>query len=441
MKSQQIQSYIKNAGISELNDLQKEALEVNEKKQDVILYAPTGSGKTLAFLLPMISNLNESIDGIQLLIVSPTRELALQIDAVFKSLKSNFSSLVVYGGHSFTNERNSLTGNPSILIGTPGRVVDHIQKQTVDLSQTSYLVLDEFDKILEMGFQVEMEKILYELTSVKKKFLVSATPSFEVPSFMKLSDSYRFGIEKSELPSKLKNFEILFDDPSEKMEVLKYLICQECHDLTIIFCNHREAVERLSYFLQENGIFNSLYHGGLDQEERERALIKFRNGSVQYLVTTDLGSRGLDIENVKHVIHYQLPSTEDAYIHRNGRTARMNESGNSYIMKGREQVLPEFLNTNAEILHIKIANEEQVPFPTEWLTLYVGAGKKDKINKIDIVGFLGQKGKLSKGDIGLIHVLDKTAYVAVKRTKVKSVLKLIQNERIKGKKVKIAVSR
>lgn len=210
MKSQQIQSYIKNAGISELNDLQKEALVVNEKKQDVILYAPTGSGKTLAFLLPMISNLNESIDGIQLLIVSPTRELALQIDAVFKSLKSNFSSLVVYGGHSFTNERNSLTGNLSILIGTPGRVVDHFQKQTVDLSQTTFLVLDEFDKILEMGFQVEMEKILDELSSVKKKFLVSATPNFEIPSFMKMLNPYRFGIEKSALPSKLKTYEILF---------------------------------------------------------------------------------------------------------------------------------------------------------------------------------------------------------------------------------------
>ncbi len=401
MKSQQIQSYIKNAGISELNDLQKEALVVNEKKQDVILYAPTGSGKTLAFLLPMISNLNEFIDGIQLLIVSPTRELALQIDAVFKSLKSNFSSLVVYGGHSFTNERNSLTGNPSILIGTPGRVVDHIQKQTVDLSQTTFLVLDEFDKILEMGFQVEMEKILDELSSVKKKFLVSATPNFEIPSFMKMLNPYRFGIEKSALPSKLKNYEILFDDPSEK---------------------------------------NSLYHGGLDQEERERALIKFRNGSVQYLVTTDLGSRGLDIENVKHVIHYQLPTTEDAYIHRNGRTARMNESGTAYIMKGREQVLPVFLNSNTEILHIKIATEEQIPFPTEWLTLYVGAGKKDKVNKIDIVGFLGQKGKLGKGEIGLINVLDHSAYVAVKKSKVKSALKLIQNERLKGKKVKIAIS-
>lgn len=441
MKGKQIHSYITNAGISELNGLQKQALEINEKQQDVILYAPTGSGKTLAFLLPMLLNLKENIEGIQLLILSPTRELALQIDAVFKSLKSNFTSLVMYGGHSFSNERNSLMGKPSVLIGTPGRIVDHIQKQTVDLSQTSYVILDEFDKILEMGFHVEMEKIMNELKGVRKKFLVSATPNFEVPSFMKMLNPYRFGIEKVELASKLKTFEILFDDPSEKMDVLKDLICQECHDMTIIFCNHREAVERVSFFLQDNGILNSLYHGGLDQDERERALVKFRNGSVQYLVTTDLGSRGLDVEDVKHVIHYQLPTTEDVFIHRNGRTARMNKSGHSYIMKSRDQLLPDFFNSNAEILQVKITTEEQVPFPTEWLTLYVGAGKKDKVNKVDIVGFLGQKGKLSKGDIGLIHVLDKTAFVAVKRSKVKSLLKLIQNERIKGKKVKIAVSR
>ena len=186
MKGKQIHSYIKNAGISELNGLQKQALKINEKQQDVILYAPTGSGKTLAFLLPMLLNLKENIEGIQLLILSPTRELALQIDAVFKSLKSNFTSLVMYGGHSFSNERNSLMGKPSVLIGTPGRIVDHIQKQTVDLSQTSYVILDEFDKILEMGFHVEMEKIMNELKGIRKKFLVSATPNFEVPSFMNM---------------------------------------------------------------------------------------------------------------------------------------------------------------------------------------------------------------------------------------------------------------
>ncbi len=207
----------------------------------------------------------------------------------------------------------------------------------------------------------------------------------------------------------------------------------------IVFCNHRDAVERISDYLNEKGIYATFYHGGMDQEERERALIQFRNGSVSYLITTDLAARGLDIPEMKHVIHYHLPLKEDEFTHRNGRTARMKSTGNAYILLHESEKKVEYLEYN--LAKMNLSETHKLPKKPLFQTIYISGGKKNKLNKFDIVGFFSQKGKLEKDDLGLIEVKDFVSFAAVKFSKVKDLLTLIRDEKMKGKKFKIEVAR
>jgi len=208
---------------------------------------------------------------------------------------------------------------------------------------------------------------------------------------------------------------------------------------TIIFCNHRESVERTSNWLKEKDIVNVFYHGALEQPERDAALCKFRNGTANVLVTTDLASRGLDIANIRYIIHYHLPGSEAVFTHRNGRTARMDASGTAILILSPEESLPAYITDTVE--EIELPETPVLPDKPQWSTLFIAAGKKDKVNKIDIVGFLSNKGRLKKEDIGLIEVKDFTSFVAVKKIKVSNTLQLIKDEKIKNKKIKIAVAK
>jgi superfamily II DNA/RNA helicase len=225
----------------------------------------------------------------------------------------------------------------------------------------------------------------------------------------------------------------------DKIGSLFNLICSLKSQSALIFCNHRDAAERISDTLNEKGIYATYYHGGMDQDERERALIQFRNGSVSYLVTTDLAARGLDIPEMKHVIHYHLPSKEDEFTHRNGRTARMLASGTAYIIAHESEKKMDYIDYGMESL--KVENSTSLPKPPEFQTIYISGGKKNKLNKIDIVGFFSQKGKLEKDDLGLIEVKDFISFAAVKFNKVKDLLQNIREEKMKGKKYKIEVAR
>jgi ATP-independent RNA helicase DbpA len=225
---------------------------------------------------------------------------------------------------------------------------------------------------------------------------------------------------------------------TDKLETLFDLICKIGSKPTLVFCNHRDAVDRISQTLWNSGLEHDVFHGGMDQEDRELALLKFRNGSHRLLITTDLASRGLDIPEIEYVIHYQLPHTKEAFLHRNGRTARMNATGTAYLILS-EGENPSFLESAPEIETLPA--EPELPENTQWVTLYIAAGKKDKINKIDIVGLLLKKGELQKEDLGRIEVSDFAAYAAVKRNRVNSLLSKIKNEKLKNRKVKIEISR
>lgn len=420
--------------ITKLNQMQEASLAATKKGNDILVLAPTGSGKTLAFLLSVLNNLNKESKGVQCLILVPSRELALQIEQVFKQMGTGFKVNCCYGGHAIKTERNNLEQPPAVLIGTPGRIAYHLRHQNFDESTITSLVLDEFDKALEFGFTEDMSFIIGQLLSLKQRILTSATAMDEIPAFTRLKDAVTINYLKDAkiVPDlKLKKVQTT---PEDKLNSLFQLICKIGSKTTLIFCNHREIVDRISDLLIDKDLAHDIFHGGMEQDERERALLKFRNGSIKILITTDLAARGLDIPEVEFIIHYQLPYTEDAFLHRNGRTARMNAKGTVYLIMVPDEKFP-FLK--ADIETETIGGKYALPQDSVWQTLYISAGKKDKVNKIDIVGFLLKKGGLEKEDVGLIEVKDQASYVAVKRAKVLKTIKALSNEKIKNKKVKI----
>jgi ATP-dependent RNA helicase DeaD len=428
-----------NLGIKNLNEMQEVAQNTILNDTNVLLLSPTGSGKTLAFLLPIFQMLQEEITTVQCLILVPSRELGLQIEQVWKKMGTNYKVNVCYGGHSIDTEIKNLSNPPALLIGTPGRIADHLERATFKTDSIVTLILDEFDKSLQLGFHEQMSFIISRLSKLNKRILVSATSGIEIPKYTRVInptvlDFIPFEEEKTNLSMKM-----VVSANKDKIESLFDLICSLQSESAIIFCNHRDAAERISDTLTQKGIYATYYHGGMDQDERERALIQFRNGSVSYLITTDLAARGLDIPEMKHVIHYHLPSKEDEFTHRNGRTARMLASGTAYIIIHESEKQLDYIDYKMAVL--KVVNSNKLPKAPVFQTIYISGGKKTKLNKIDIVGFFSQKGKLEKGDLGLIEVKDFISFAAVKSSKVKDLLHAIKDEKMKGKKFKIEVAR
>jgi superfamily II DNA/RNA helicase len=435
-----IKKILANLKIDELNQMQLASLEANKKNEDVILLSTTGSGKTLAFLLPLIQLLKKDNKAVQALIIVPSRELAIQIDDVFRKMQAGFKVTLCYGGHKREIEETNLIQAPAVIIGTPGRIADHLRRNNFSTEAVETLILDEFDKSLELGFQEEMEFIINSLKNINKRILTSATESVVVPEFIGLKNALRLNYLDLVIENAIGlEVKTVFSEDKDKADTLFKLICFLGNRSTIIFCNHRESVERTSDILSDKGIVTVFYHGGMEQQERDSALCKFRNGTSNILVTTDLAARGLDIPNIRNIIHYHLPQSEDIFTHRNGRTARMEASGTAFVIYSAEEILPAYITANATPQLLVDKNE--LPEKPKWSTLFIAAGKKDKVNKIDIVGFLGQKGELKKEDIGLIEVKDFFSFVAIKKIKVSEVLQLIKNEKIKNKKVKIEVAK
>ncbi|WP_111636020.1 DEAD/DEAH box helicase [Pedobacter cryoconitis] len=432
-----VEKVLGNLKIASLNEMQLAAIAATSKGKDVVLLAPTGSGKTLGFLLPVLKNLDAATKGVQALILVPSRELALQIEQVFKQMGTGFKVNCCYGGHPVKTERNNFEQPPAVLIGTPGRIAYHLRKENFDESSITTLVLDEFDKALEFGFQEDMAYIIGNMRSLKQRMLTSATQMEAIPDFTGLKSSVEINFLKDVKVAPDLKLKKVMTTAEDKLDTLFELICKIGNKTTLLFCNHRETVDRISDLLIDKDLAHDIFHGGMEQDERERALLKFRNGSIKILITTDLASRGLDIPEVEYIIHYQLPYTEDAFLHRNGRTARMNAKGTAYLMMTEEDKYP-FLKSDIEIEKLK--GNYQLPKDSQWQTLYIAAGKKDKVNKIDIVGLLLKKGGLEKDDVGLIEVKDQSSYVAVKRSMVNKVLAALANEKIKNRKVKIEVA-
>jgi superfamily II DNA/RNA helicase len=430
---------LNNLQIDALNDMQLAAIEANEKNDNVILLADTGSGKTIGFLMPVLSLLDTAKGKTQALVIVPSRELALQIEQVFKKMGTPFKVTCCYGGHLRETEENNLVEAPALLIGTPGRLADHIRRGNISTATIETLVLDEFDKSLELGFKEEISFIISQLPGIKKRILTSATEAVEIPAFLGMEAPARLNFTTGNTDTEKLWVKKLLSAEKDKADTLFRLICLLGNRSTIVFCNHRESVDRTSALLKEKGLVNVFYHGALEQQERDSALCKFRNGTSNVLVTTDLASRGLDIPNIRYIVHYHLPATEDVYTHRNGRTARMDASGTVILIVGPDEKLPAYVPADTEA--VELPEHAVLPEKPKWSTLFIGAGKKDKVNKIDIVGFLSHKGELKKEDIGLIEVKDFFSFVAIRKSKASTTLQLVKAEKIKGKKVRIDVAK
>jgi ATP-independent RNA helicase DbpA len=433
-----IEKILSKLKIDSLNEMQLAAIEAISKNDNIILLSSTGSGKTLAFLIPLLQKLDRGINKTQALIIVPSRELALQIEQVFRSLGTDLKITCCYGGHLRETEENNLIQPPALLVGTPGRLADHIRRGNITTDSIHTLVLDEFDKSLESGFWEEIVFIVESLKDLSKRILTSATEAVEVPDFIRLTSPVRLNFLSGDKENKL-SMRTVSSPEKDKSETLFKLICSIGNKSIIVFCNHREAVERTSDLLSKKGIVNEYYHGAMEQQERDSALCKFRNGTVNVLVTTDLASRGLDIPNIKYIVHYHLPATEEIFIHRNGRTARMDAGGTAVLILSTEEKLPAYFKDDVENIHLQ--DNYELPEKPKWSTLFIAAGKKDKVNKIDIVGFLSKKGQLKKDDIGIIDVKDFFSFVAIRKLKVSNTLQLIKDQKIKNKKVKIEVAR
>ncbi|MBP7477885.1 MAG: DEAD/DEAH box helicase [Chitinophagales bacterium] len=428
-------THLANLGIETLNPMQEEALASIREATQTIIIAPTGSGKTVAFLLPMVELLKREEKGIQCIILAPTRELAIQIEQVWKKMGTGYKVNAFYGGHSMRVEKQSLSEPPAVLIGTPGRIADHLTRRTLDLRGVHALILDEFDKSLAMGFQDQMSYIIQNLRHLQTKVLVSATESVDIPEFVGIENPTKINYSNDvESESKLIVHTVKLPG-KDKMAGLVDLLSHLGMSSTIMFCNHRESVEKTSDYLKSKGIENAFFHGGMDQIDREKVLIQFRNGSATFLVATDLAARGLDIESVKNIIHVELPFLEEDFIHRNGRTARMNADGNAFLLMHSEERLPKFIEEVPSEYIVK--KSLTLPPPSVWTTLYFSGGKKDKLSKGDIMGFLSKTGGLERDEIGLIEQLDFMSFAAVKRNTLKKLLPILQLEKVKGKKYKI----
>lgn len=417
--------------IEKLNAMQEEAQDVILSNPEIVLLSPTGTGKTLAFLLPIIAELDINCPEVQVLIVVPSRELAIQIEQVIREMGTGYKANAVYGGRAGSKDKTEIKHRPAILIGTPGRIADHLRRENFSAEFVSTLVLDEFDKSLEIGFESEMKEILALLPKVQKKILTSATQEVEIPKFVGLSNPVVIDyLHEGNLQLKVKT--ILSASP-DKLETLAELLCHLGNQPGIVFCNFKDTIQDVSDFLNYHNIGHGLFYGGMEQKDRERALIKFRNGTHQLIVATDLAARGIDVPEIKFIIHFQLPLRAHEFTHRNGRTARMFNDGTAYVIKGRNENLPDFVE-NAEVEEIQ---EAPIPLPSIWKTLFVSGGRKDKISKGDIAGVFMKQGKLTSDQIGTIEIKTDCAFVAVHASEVNRLIKLVDNSRLKNKKVRV----
>lgn len=424
-------SILNKLGIKNLNPMQEAAQKAIATHQDIVLLSPTGTGKTLAFLLPMLAKLKPQSKAVQTLIITPSRELAIQIEQVFREMGTGYKANCVYGGRPMSKDKIELAHTPTVLIGTPGRIADHLRKDSFDTYEISTLILDEFDKSLEVGFEDEMSEIVRLLPAVDQKILTSATQEIDIPDFVGIQNPEEINF-LSEKKSQLVIEKVLSPD-KDKLKTLVDTLCHIGNKSGIIFCNFKDSIARVSDYLSEHEISHGCFYGGLEQKDRERALIKFRNGTHQILIATDLAARGLDIPEIDFLIHYQLPLKVEEFTHRNGRTARMHKEGTAYVIQWKKEELPEFIKTDA-VTHLQY---NTLPEPSPWKTLFISGGRQDKISKGDIAGLLIKKGNLQGNEVGVIELKHDCAFVAIKTQNTNAVLQKVNNQRLKKKKVRI----
>lgn len=450
-----IEKILSKLKIEDLNPMQQESvMAILRTYDDVVILSPTGSGKTLAYLLPLLELVSQvdrrdemAEHGPLAVVVVPGRELALQTVTVMQDMGTGLRGMALYGGRPTMDEHRQLRQvKPHVVFVTPGRFNDHADKGNLATLFVKYLVIDEFDKCLAMGFQNEMKRLRASLRHLERLILLSATDAEEIPRFVDMNHIQRidYRVKEEQVPERVDAF-VVRSTEKDKLDTLRMLLLDRGDESSVVFLNYRDSVERTANYLREQGFTVSAFHGGLDQEQREAQLYRFSNGSSNVLVCTDLASRGLDIPDIQNIIHYHIPLGEEGYIHRVGRTARWDKSGNTFFILSPGEHVPDYIQGASAMpaYDLKATTGENgllppVPSP-RMVTIYIGKGKKDKISKGDILGFLCKKGNLTNEDIGRIDVKERYAYVAVSREKVTELLQNVAGEKIKGVKTIVEV--
>lgn len=441
-----LQSIGRRHGVEELNPMQKAV--TSAKAERIILLSPTGSGKTLAFAVPLVSRLGKPDGKVQAVVIAPSRELVLQIAEVIRPIAlghdgatadgASYKTVALYGGHPMQEEINSLSVVPDIIVATPGRLLDHALRGTVDLAPVRQLVLDEYDKALELGFHDQMRRIVKRMRSLRYVTLTSATPLAEMPDFIDMSQAKVIDYsQRGSAPRSRTEILLVKSDNKDKLEALGNLLGSLPNGRTIVFVNHRESAERVWQYLKKSGYPVGLYHGGLDQLQREIAIDMLNNGTTPLLVSTDLGSRGLDIEAVRNVVHYHIPPTKESWTHRNGRTARVDADGTVYVLASEGEKIPDYIDFDKE--YVPVDSENPDPIIASVATIYFNLGKKEKLSRGDVLGFLVKQCGLQPSEVGKIVVKDHCALAAVPLIKAEEVLDSVVSAKIKGQRAKITL--
>lgn len=434
-KGKSKQEILSKLGITALNEMQQKAEDAINQSDDIVLISPTGTGKTLAFLLPLIDLLDPESSEIQLLILTPSRELAIQIEQVIREMGSGYKVNAAYGGRSGSKDRYELKHVPAILVGTPGRIADHIRRESISTAEIKYLVLDEFDKSLEVGFENEMQEIVQSLSALEKKVLTSATQKGNIPEFVGMENPKKLVFLKKE--GSTLEMKLLVSETKDKLDSLGDLLGYLGDKNGILFCNFKDTIQVVSDFLFRKGVGHECFYGGLEQTDRERALIKFRNGTSRLLVATDLAARGIDVPELDFIIHFELPTRPEEFTHRNGRTARMNQNGTAFVLKNKQEKLPGFIEID-KTLEVEPTNNH---VPTGVCTLFVSGGRKDKISKGDLAGLFFKQGGLKRDELGVIELKQDCAFVSVPEKESERLIEELNNSRLKKKKVRISLLR
>ena len=432
------QEILEKLNIYELNSMQVQAMEAIEKNDKTILLSPTGTGKTLAFLLPLLDHLNPMLNEVQALIIVPSRELAIQIETVIRNMGSGYKANAIYGGRSIARDKIELKHTPAILIGTPGRLADHFEQARFTTQYIKTLVIDEFDISIEVGAGGELKFLMGYLANVNKRILTSATQGASIPAYLKMDGAkiLKYLFEK---PSTKLTVKMVISPSENKHNTLIDLLHYVEDSQGIVFCNTKERLEDLSRFLDKRSMQHACFYGDMEQHDRERALIKLRNGSVSVLLASDLAARGIDIPEMSYIVHYEIPSSLQEYTHRNGRTARVESKGTAYILKGEKEILPEFIK-NAKHLSLPKSTDGSTKLkPPYWTTLFISGGRKDKISKSDIAGLFFKQGQLHKDQLGVIELKQDCAFVAVPIAVAEKLVNSLNNMRLKKKKVRISL--
>jgi ATP-independent RNA helicase DbpA len=448
--SPQLLQNLDTLGYQHMTPIQAQSLPLMLKGKDVIGQGKTGSGKTAAFGLSLLTNLNVKRFRVQSLVLCPTRELADQVAKEIRKLARtihNIKVLTLCGGMPMGPQIGSLEHGAHILVGTPGRILDHLEKGRIDLSELNTLVLDEADRMLDMGFQDAMEAIIAEVPSERQTLLFSATFPAQIKSIAErlMQQPELVKVEATHDSTSIHQAFYKVEDDNERLQAVKKLLLAHNPESTVVFCNTKREVQEVADELYHAGFSVIDLHGDLEQRERDRSLVQFANKSISVLVATDVAARGLDVDNLDMVINYQLSRDPEVHVHRIGRTGRAGSKGMACSLFSdkemyRVAMIDEYMDMPIE--PVGLPSDEVLSrnaYQADMVTIEIAGGKKQKVRAGDILGALTGQGGIDGKLVGKINLFDMRAYVAVQQHVAKKALKKIQNGKMKGRQFKARI--